>query len=54
MSKYTVHMMTPYCSWENVEAKNKKEAIDKCHIPPTFDCNEQFMFTAIKERKEAD
>ena len=56
MPKFTVHLMTPYCSWEDVEAKNRKEAIDKCHIPPEFDCNDPFVFTAVEEgktRKEA-
>lgn len=27
LKKYTVCFMTPYCAWEGVEAKSKKEAI---------------------------
>lgn len=28
--RYTVYLLTPYCTWENVEASSKKEAIEMC------------------------
>jgi len=49
LKKYTVHFMTPYCTWEGVHARSKKEAIDKCPIPSEYDMNEPGMFSAIEE-----
>ena len=54
MSKFTVHLMTPYCTWEGVDAKSKKEAILKCEIPPGFDFNEPSTFVAFKENEGED
>jgi hypothetical protein len=47
--KYTVHLMTAYCSWEDIEAKSEAEAIEKVQYPPEFDCNDQHTFVAIEE-----
>ena len=51
MPKFTVHLMTPYCTWEGVEAVSWKEAIKKCHIPPEMDGNERCAFVADEEEE---
>ena len=50
--KYTVHLMTPYCTWEGVEADSEDEAIKKCDIPPEMDGNERCTFVADEEDEE--
>jgi len=30
MKKYDVHLMTPFCSWENIEAEDERGAIAQC------------------------
>ena len=40
---YTVHFLTPYCSWEDIQANNEKEAIEKCGIPLEHDGYGQFV-----------
>lgn len=52
MSKFTVYLMTPYCTWENVEAKDEDEAIRKCDSPPEFDWTEPHTFLAVEEEEE--
>jgi len=52
MPKFTVHLMTPYCTWGNVEAKDEDEAVRKCGTPPEFDLNEPFSFVAVEEQEE--
>ena len=49
MKKFTVYFMSPYCAWEGIEAKNKKEAIAQCDVPPEYDMNEPGSFIAIEE-----
>ena len=34
MAKFTVYLMTPCLTWEDVEAKNKDEAIRQCENFP--------------------
>lgn len=48
---YTVYFMSPYCTWEGVEAKNEDDAIRKCPVPPEFDANEVGHFLAIEEEE---
>lgn len=50
MPKYTVVMLAPYCTWEDVNAQNKEEAIKQCSTPPEFDGNDICTFIAIPER----
>lgn len=52
MKKFTVHFMTPYCTWEGVEAKSKKEAIKKCSVPDEHGMNTPGSFMAIEEEKD--
>jgi len=52
VGRFTVHLMTPYCTWENVEAKDEDEAIKKCEIPPEFDGNEPHSFMTSEEEED--
>lgn len=54
MPKFTVHMLTSYCTWEDVEAKDEDEAISKCPIPGEFDCNDPCHFIAIEDKEPVD
>lgn len=36
MPKYTVYLMTPYETWEEVEAATKEEAVNKCGFDPEY------------------
>jgi len=49
VSKFTVHFMSAYCTWEGVEAESEVEAIKKCEVPPEFDSNEPSTFVAFEE-----
>ncbi len=49
--KYTVYLMTPYCTWEGIEAGCEEEACDKVSIPPFFDFNEPHKLYAIEEEE---
>jgi len=51
---FTVHFMSPYVTWENIEAKNEDDAINKCPIPAEFDANEVGHFLAIEEENDED
>lgn len=55
--KYTVHLMHPVLSWENVEADSEEDAIKLCQgeessLVGALDANEPTTFLAIEE--EAD
>ena len=54
--KFTVHMLRPYVSWENVEADNRDAAIEKCRNAPdvssVYDCNEITSWIATEEEEE--
>ena len=52
MAEYTVLFMTPYATYENVEATNEDEAIRKCEMPAEFDANEPHMWMAICEKED--
>lgn len=54
MKKFTVHFMTPYCSWEHVEAENQEKAIESIGTSEFFDANEPFMWVASEEESEED
>ena len=41
MSIYTVYLLSPIKTWNNVEAKNKAEAIGKCYADPQIDLNKK-------------
>jgi len=51
--KFTVHMLRPCLSWEDVEADNQDEAIKKCRNDPVvlavYDCNEITSWLATEE-----
>lgn len=49
MRTFTVHLLTPYCSWEGVEANNEKEAISHCSPIAEPDAEYQ-TFVAIEEK----
>ena len=49
MKKYTVYLLTPYAIYENIEAKNQKEAITKIEIPRELDSNEVCRIIAIED-----
>ena len=40
MKKFTVHLMTPYVTWEDVEAEDSDAAIAKCALEKCYDINE--------------
>lgn len=52
LKRYTVHFMSPYCSWYGVQARSMKEAISKCPIPPEYDMNEPGHFIALEEDQD--
>jgi hypothetical protein len=54
MKKFTVHLMHPYVTWEDVEAKNEDAAIEKCRAESTIgnDCNEVQSWLACSEDEE--
>lgn len=52
MPEFTVHLMTPYCTWEEIEAKDEDEAIAKCAQEKGFDCNEVQTWLATSEDEE--
>ena len=54
MPKYTVHLLTPYMSWEGVEAKSKKEAIAQCNADPEPDADYQHMVAIREELDDVD
>jgi hypothetical protein len=49
--RYTVYLLTPYCTWEGVEASSKKEAVGICQgsSPNELDGNEVTRFYAMEE-----
>lgn len=47
--KYTVHLMMPYTTWQNIEADSKKEAISKCEFPRECDIQDIHSWAAVKE-----
>ena len=40
MPRFTVHLLTPYITWEGVEADDEDDAIHKCGFPPELDVND--------------
>lgn len=51
MPKYTVYLMTPYCSWD-VDAKNKAEARKKVDYPLEFDMSDEHCLIVIREDQD--
>ena len=51
MRRYTVHLMTPYCSWGRIEADSKEMAIRICKQdkPKELDPGEPIQFLAMEE-----
>lgn len=49
--RYTVYLLTPYCTWEDVRASSKKEAIKICqeNFPNELDGNEVAQFHVMEE-----
>lgn len=54
MKKFTVHFLTPFCSWGNIEARDAGEAIHQCQVPDEFDGNLYCQFVAIEEEDNAE
>lgn len=54
MAKFTVHLMTPYCTWEDIEAADEDAAIRKCALEKGFDCNEVQSWLACHENDEEE
>lgn len=54
MAKYTVHFMTSFCSWEDVEAESEEDAIAQCSVPNEHDANDPTTFVAICTDEEFD
>ena len=54
LKKFTVHLMHPYVTWEDVEARDENEAIAKCmdENVPGSDCNEVQSWLACSEDEE--
>jgi len=54
--KFTVHMLRPYVSWEDVEADDQDAAIEKCRNDPAvsavYDCNEITSWIANEEESD--
>jgi hypothetical protein len=47
---YTVYMLTPYATWENIRAASQRKAIAQCERPPEYDINDgPSRFVAIRE-----
>ena len=49
MPKYTVYLLTPYAIYEDVMAKNQKEACSKVELPQELDLSEPCKLLAIEE-----
>lgn len=49
LHNYTVYLLAPYCTWGNVVASSKKEAIAKCSIPEECNACEPWRFVALEE-----
>jgi len=54
MKKFTVYLMTPYSTWEDVEAEDEDKAIAKCSLEEGFDCNEVQSWLATSDDDEED
>jgi hypothetical protein len=52
MKKFTVYLMTPYLTWEEVMAKDEDAAISQCSTEAGFDCNEVQTWLATSEDEE--
>lgn len=52
MPKYTVHLMTAYCTYKGVEANGEDEAMKKVHFPPEFDINDPHTLVAYEEEED--
>jgi len=52
MKKFTVYLMTPYSTWEDVEAEDEDKAIAKCSTEAGFDCNEVQSWLATSDDEE--
>lgn len=54
MLKFTVYLMKPVLTWENVEAENEEDAIAQCNSGPDVDiCSdgEPMQFIAIEQEE---
>ena len=57
LKKYDVHLMTPFCSWENIEAEDERSAIAQCHCSQWPDENDgpiSFLAFEIETVSEGD
>ena len=58
MLKWTVYLMIPYATWEDVEAENETQAIEKCDINSIAnvlpDSSEPSSWMAIERLENAD
>jgi len=49
---WTVYLMVPYMTWEDIKARTEGEALDRCHYPWEFDCNEPHYWLAVEEEED--
>ena len=47
--KFTVYLMTPKLTWENVEADNADDAIEQCQNDTCFDADKPERYLAEEE-----
>lgn len=52
MPKFNVYLMTPYCTWEDIEAEDETEAIAQCDYPPEFDLADGCEWVAVELDEE--
>ena len=54
MKKFTVYFLMPIMVWEEVEAKDGNDAIDKCDIPEGVDLSEPWRMIAKEEKVDKE
>jgi hypothetical protein len=54
MKKFNVYFMTPFVTYENIEAKDEDDAIRQCSVPAEFDANEPSTFMAIETENDEE
>ena len=52
MPKFNVHLLSPMLTWDDVEAENEAEAIDKCHIDTRIDLSDGPFHFHVEEVEE--
>ena len=54
MPKYNVHLLSPMITWDDIEAENEAEAIDKCHVDTRIDLSDGPFYFDVEEIEEEE